>query len=807
MRLTGLLIFFVCMFWCARSSGQTPNPYAQPRILVLLDESSSMLKDWTSGDAKIKVANQIILRLIDSVYAVNPDVEFSLRVFGNQSPVPEHNCTDTRNEVPFSKRNRTQMEFRLEDLQPLGITAIAYSLSKAAEEDLVDEGKYVYSIVLITDGGESCNGDICAVMATLLKNKIYFRPYVLSLDDLPGLKKEYECLGNYLPVTDNTKISTAVSTIVESFRPMFNLTKVDYKLIKLKAPSILNISSPESKIKKADTVVTKPVVTTPVKPAVTDTPKPRKTAIVVGEEVKLPPPVRMKRTAFAPFKQMFVPPVAAFKPMTIKIPRQDLTLLEPELAPLPQSRLTATAFIGYRKLPVKMNEVKVVSAIKLPELKLNYLEPPAVAPTPVTLQTAQFTGYKNMPVAKAAISKLNAIKVGKVTLHYEEPDQEPKQPVALSRPRFGTFAKMPVTTKPFSPVAMKLPKVKLNLLQPPVDTPVTQPVATTPEVPTPARERITLIRPRFTRFKLHLLYGGSFFDNELKPLKLPPPKPLNLLQPTPAGGTATTTPVKKQEDPRPEIGEYNVTREDAAETSVQVYITNGKGKYYTTTPRLKLMDPSKTTEVKQFYRTVDEQGNPDPVKNIAAGKYNLGIVGRPGLVYPVEIIAGKRNKINIIVKGFSLFFYYEDALERPVAEFSAVVIQRNVPNGKVVQQRCIERLEYEPGNYHISINTLPEEVRNIDLDISYAGGVGILQPGFAKFVANSPIDEITLWVRRGDHFLSFYRLNMKDPKAGHLQLQPGQYQAHFNTASKFSSSEKVIDFSIKSTQETVVTLN
>ena len=73
---------------------------------------------------------------MDSVYSVNKDVEFSLRVYGHQSPTSMNNCFDSKQEVMFSKDNYTQMMLRLAALHPLGISPIAYSIQQAAENDM-----------------------------------------------------------------------------------------------------------------------------------------------------------------------------------------------------------------------------------------------------------------------------------------------------------------------------------------------------------------------------------------------------------------------------------------------------------------------------------------------------------------------------------------------------------------------------------------------------------------------------------------------------------------------------------------------
>ena len=170
--------------------------------------------------------------------------------------MPEHDCHDTRNEVPFSKDNRTQMALRLADMHPLGVTPIAYSLQQAAENDLTDEAHYAYSIILITDGGESCNGDICEVVKTLIAKKVYFKPYIISLVDYAPLKTEYSCLGDYLQVTNEKEIPKAVGTIVEAYRPMLTLSKEEYKQIQTilaNPPSVLKVNIPAVTVPKAET--------------------------------------------------------------------------------------------------------------------------------------------------------------------------------------------------------------------------------------------------------------------------------------------------------------------------------------------------------------------------------------------------------------------------------------------------------------------------------------------------------------------------------------------------------------------------
>ncbi len=215
-----IILFLLVAF---NIQAQQKNPYKKNRILLLLDGSSSMVADWNTGTTRFKTAGDLISKLMDSVYSFNPDVEFALRVYGHQHSVPEHNCYDTKREVMFSKDNYTQMLLRLESLHPLGVSPIAYSLKQAAEEDFNDTYNYAYSLILITDGGESCGGNICEVVKTLLDKKIQFKPYIVSLVDYAPLRDQYACLGTYLQASNPTEIKQAIGTIASNYQKLLNV--------------------------------------------------------------------------------------------------------------------------------------------------------------------------------------------------------------------------------------------------------------------------------------------------------------------------------------------------------------------------------------------------------------------------------------------------------------------------------------------------------------------------------------------------------------------------------------------------------
>ncbi len=356
-----LTIIFLCILLgssLAATAQQTKEK--QPRILILLDGSSSMLQSWSDNGERFDAAAKIILSLMDSVYKVNDQVEFALRVYGHQHPTQENNCFDTKREIMFSKNNFTQMSLRLEALHPYGVSPIALSLKEAAENDLIDLKKNKYSLILITDGGESCGGNICEVVEQLLKKKIDFKPYIVSLIDYEPLKKEYDCLGEYLMVTKDKEIPVAVGKIVDDYKTTFIRPVLTQKMIQTalvnKPPSALKVNIPSFKVtteteQKAEKKETK-VVPTPVQDTLIVQAPTKKSNIVVQERVREPEAGIDKLDAVSTpkalpqvssTKEVVAANVPKYENTTIEVPKPKEPIYKPvKITPAGNNTLKAT---------------------------------------------------------------------------------------------------------------------------------------------------------------------------------------------------------------------------------------------------------------------------------------------------------------------------------------------------------------------------------------------------------------------------------------------------------------------------------
>jgi hypothetical protein len=260
---TKRMIMTLAFFGLILSAHYAQAQERKTRILFILDASSSMTLEWNKDYTKFGVARNILLQVIDSVYALNNEVEFAVRVYGVDYPSQEKNCTDSKLVVPFNLQNTNQIKRSLNFIHPIGSSPIAYSLSQAAFNEINNANLYDYSIIFITDGGESCDGDICKTYLELLKNKVSVTPYIIGLDKNDILRSYYDCLGKYVDVLRTDDIPRAVKLIVDANRSIINKPKkLNLKTTYSNTEIKKDTTEPKKEIvvKKIDTPAVKPII-------------------------------------------------------------------------------------------------------------------------------------------------------------------------------------------------------------------------------------------------------------------------------------------------------------------------------------------------------------------------------------------------------------------------------------------------------------------------------------------------------------------------------------------------------------------
>lgn len=182
---------------------------------IMLDASGSM---WgqIKGEPKITIAKNVLTQLVDGL-KTRQDLALAVRVYGHQSPQKNRNCQDTKLEVPFGPPDAAKVGGLIKRINAQGQTPIAYSLSQS-KNDFDLKAKRKRTIVLITDGMESCGGDPCAAAKELAASGIDVTLHVVGFDLQKGELERLSCLtspsgGLLLPAQDAAGLQGAISKV------------------------------------------------------------------------------------------------------------------------------------------------------------------------------------------------------------------------------------------------------------------------------------------------------------------------------------------------------------------------------------------------------------------------------------------------------------------------------------------------------------------------------------------------------------------------------------------------------------------
>lgn len=155
-------------------------------ILILVDASRSMKETLKGGMSNLMPdhstqkmdAAKIVLQ--NTLARIPQDINLGLRVFGqgfDNNPLSD--CTQSALLVPLGKNNRRLIRDAVGTLKPWGLTPLTYALLQA-ERDLHDVPG-PKTVILISDGAETCGGDPCALIRRMRAMGIELKVDIVGL--------------------------------------------------------------------------------------------------------------------------------------------------------------------------------------------------------------------------------------------------------------------------------------------------------------------------------------------------------------------------------------------------------------------------------------------------------------------------------------------------------------------------------------------------------------------------------------------------------------------------------------------------
>ncbi len=182
-----------------------------PRTMLVLDGSGSM---WgqIDGKAKIEIARTAIGGMLDDWQG---DREIGLMAYGHRE---QGDCADIETLQAPASLDREAFDGFLGSITPLGRTPLTQATREAAEALSYTDAPA--TVILVSDGRETCNADPCEVAATLERAGTDFTAHVIGFDVDDAAQAELSCLaeatgGIYLTAANAAELAGALTEVAE----------------------------------------------------------------------------------------------------------------------------------------------------------------------------------------------------------------------------------------------------------------------------------------------------------------------------------------------------------------------------------------------------------------------------------------------------------------------------------------------------------------------------------------------------------------------------------------------------------------
>lgn len=308
-------------------TGRQTNVYVE----YIMDASGSMMEQLPDGTLKRDVAEEVLTARLSSF---PPEIHIGLRAYGHRldwEDQIEESCQDIELIAPVETGQLERIATWLEDFPARGMTPLSESIRQAAEDFEIDPAR-VNSIVLISDGMETCEGDPCALVEDLKLQGINFKLHVIGLHVDAETRAQLECIaeageGLYRDASSAKDLNEA-------------LADVDKQMADDQAKSLAGTGTPSptppsptptQETQPADTATPTPPSASPVAPSVT--PPPPSVTPPPPTATYTPPPPTPTFTPVPP-TPTFTPPPAACAPPQLASPANGQVFESGQNAPL-----------------------------------------------------------------------------------------------------------------------------------------------------------------------------------------------------------------------------------------------------------------------------------------------------------------------------------------------------------------------------------------------------------------------------------------------------------------------------------------
>jgi len=188
------LIAFCSVFqFNAQEINESPSP-----IIFIYDASGSMWGQM-QGKTKMEIAAEVLSTSVDSL---SDNQKIGFVAYGHRK---KGDCKDVEFLVDVENGTKSEVNRSIKGIKPLGKTPLAYAALQVI--DKLRKSKLKATIILVTDGIESCGGNICDVIKAAKKEGVDFKLHIIGFGIKDADTQQLKCAaeagdGNYYDAAD-----------------------------------------------------------------------------------------------------------------------------------------------------------------------------------------------------------------------------------------------------------------------------------------------------------------------------------------------------------------------------------------------------------------------------------------------------------------------------------------------------------------------------------------------------------------------------------------------------------------------------
>jgi hypothetical protein len=213
-------------------------------VALVIDASGSMTARLPSGQARIDAAKQAIA---DLAATFADDLNVSLRAYGHQSHRSKKDCADTELLSGFgaARDRRDEIVKKSAALKAQGYTPITYVLGLAADDLKNQPGRR--TIVLVSDGKETCEGDPCILARKLAEADASLTIHTVGFGVDDQTRRQLQCIaragrGEYRDADDASGLLAGMQQAAQAEPPPTETAQI---VVDTSGPGLLKVENGE----------------------------------------------------------------------------------------------------------------------------------------------------------------------------------------------------------------------------------------------------------------------------------------------------------------------------------------------------------------------------------------------------------------------------------------------------------------------------------------------------------------------------------------------------------------------------------